>query len=416
MVKQEDFLVERWMDEYETKVSTNIAETCCASLSLKQVSEIIGKPIPFDQLANMPLTYGIIPGSLASRKAISAIYNETGSAVANNSTTTTPQVPIITPDDVLVSNGAIGANFLLYYSLVGPGDHVVVIDPIYQQLQSVPKMFGADISLLKLTSKAEYQPDLNEFKSLLKPSTKLVIINSPHNPSGVVWSTETLQKIIGLVKDHAKTHKVPAPYIHCDEVYRPVFFEKDESKWPLSIVHLYEKGISTSSATKAYGLAGLRFGWLVSRDSSVLVECTKRRDYSTISVSMVDDLLASWALESRGWHKLLSYHLATVCIPNLKVLKEWVAASNGAVSYVVPQGGTTILLHIVGVPNGDTVAFAKEFVTKKKVLVVPGETFNSPGTIRIGFANDSKAWAVGLGIIQDFLIEKKYVPAPWGHK
>ncbi|VVT55266.1 uncharacterized protein SAPINGB_P004510 [Magnusiomyces paraingens] len=404
MVNQEDFLVERWMDEFETTVQYQIAETCCASLSLDEVSAITGKPLPLAEIAQIPLTYGAIPGTAAAREAISAIYND--SVVGS--------VPKVTPEQVLVTNGAIGGNFLLYYSLVGPGDHVVVVDPIYQQLQSVPRMFGADVSLLHLEEDAGYLPDLAKLKSLLKSNTKLVIINSPHNPTGAVLSTLQLEQIVKIVKDTYKEFHpdgTEPPYIQCDEVYRPVFLTTDESTWPLSIVHVYERGVSTSSATKAYGLAGLRFGWVVSRDAALIEDCLKHRDYNTISVGLVDDALAAWALGNGGWRKLVQHHLTTIVLPNAAKLEEYVTSSNGAVSYVKPTGGTVVLLKIGGVK--DTVSFCRDFIAAKSVLVVPGETFNKPGTIRIGFANKTADLDIGLELLKDYLVEKRFVPSPW---
>lgn len=412
MVHQEDFLVERWMDEFETSVSCNIAETCCASLSLAQVAAITGRAVPVDALTSVPLTYGVIPGSAAARAAIAAIYNESAADADNDGA---GEVPVVSPEDVLVSNGAIGANFLAYYALVGPGDHVVVVDPLYQQLQSVPRMFGAEVTLLRLEKEQQYLPEPARIAALLRDNTKLVIINSPHNPTGAVISTARLREIVRVVRE-SRPHD--PPYIHCDEVYRPVFFGENEGAdeaegkgWPLSIVHLYERGVSTSSATKAYGLAGLRFGWLASRDAGFIEECLKRRDYNTISVSLVDDLLAAWALGSGGWRRLVVHHMRAVCRPNLALLDAYVAASNGAVAYTRPRGGTVVLLRITGVD--DTVAFCREFIAAKSTLIVPGETFNSPGYVRIGFANSPESLATGLERLKEYLIEKRYVASPW---
>lgn len=408
MVNQEQFLVERWMDEYETLVQTNIAETCCSSLSLDQVSKIIGSPIPTDKIVTSRLTYGSIPGSAEARDAIAGIYNSTKGSVTT--------AKDLTKDNLVITNGAIGANFLLYYTLLGKGDHAVIVNPIYQQLESVPRVFGADVDEFWLTPENDYQPDLDLLRKLVKSNTKLLVINSPHNPTGTVWSTETLKSIVETVKEKTDSKA----FIHCDEVYRPLYvnassedphLDLESSSLPCSIVHLYEKGISTSSATKAYGLAGLRFGWIASQDTEFLADCLSHRDYNTISVSMIDDIIAAWVFRNGGWLKLVNHNLRTVVYPNLKILDDFVSSSNGSVSYTKPQGGTVTLLRITNV--SDTVEFCRNFIKEKSVLVVPGETFKCPGAIRVGFANDTNDLIKGLEKLKEYLVSIKNVESPW---
>lgn len=399
MVKQEDFHIERWMDEFETAVELNISETCCYSLSLNQVAQIIGKPVPVDQISSSRLVYGAIPGSDGLRTNVANMVNETSFNAG-------PDAIKVDKSNVLVTNGAIGANFLLYYGLVGPGDNVVVVDPVYQQLKSVPAMFGAEVTLLDLKPENGYLPVIAELKQAIagaKNPTKLIIINSPHNPSGSVIPTSLLLEIVEVAR---KT----GAYLKCDEVYRPMYFQ-DPKDLPPSIVSLYDKGISTGSTSKAFGLAGLRLGWVVANDKQVLQDCLSRRDYNTISVGMLDDLLAAWALSE--YQKLIDYNTA-LCQETLSFLDTFVTSSNGAISYVKPQGGTTTFLQINGVPGSDTGKFCREFIAAKSTLIVPGETFDRPGFIRVGFGNEPEEFKAGLNRLKDYLVEARYVPSPWG--
>ncbi|ANB13650.1 Bna3p [Sugiyamaella lignohabitans] len=382
MVYQEDFGVERWMDAYETKVKLNISETCCASLSIEQLETILDKPFPVQNLLSKRLVYGDIPGSLDVRNTIAELYNETSIGDIK-----------INADDILATNGAIGANFLLYYSLVGPGDHVICVDPVYQQLKSVPAVFGGEVELLKLRQENDFLPDLDELHKMVRPGkTKIININSPHNPSGSVISDPLLKKIVDIARE-------AGAYLICDEVYRPLFHSLPKGvEAPSSVVSLYEKGISTGSTSKAFALAGLRFGWIVTSDKSVITECMKRRDYSTISVSMIDDIVATWALTGR--HKLLEHNIQ-LCKTNLEIVDQFIKDCEGAVSWYRPQAGTTMFLKIHGVTN--TEQFCKDFISEYSTLLVPGETFDSPGYVRIGFANATEDLKQGLDNLQKFI-------------
>lgn len=170
MVQIKPFEVEEWMDRLETTPGAlNIAETCCESLSIKDLAQLAGHDpsnIPID-LTSRRLTYGAILGSQALRTSISNLYN---SGSSNN------QLPI---DNVVVTPGAIMANFLLFYSLVGPGDHVICGYPTYQQLYEVPKSLGADVTLWKLKEESSWLPDVGELESMVKSNTKVLSCTCP---------------------------------------------------------------------------------------------------------------------------------------------------------------------------------------------------------------------------------------------
>lgn len=151
------------MDEYETKAKYNIAETCCASISVNELRQLSDKKDAEVVDLSVPLTYGEITGSSALRANLARLYS------------TKVGTPL-QPDNVLIQPGAISANFLVFYSLVGPGDHVICHYPTYQQLYSVPASLGAEVDLWKATPEREWQLDIEELKALIKPNTKLIVI------------------------------------------------------------------------------------------------------------------------------------------------------------------------------------------------------------------------------------------------
>ncbi|SCV04775.1 LAME_0H21132g1_1 [Lachancea meyersii CBS 8951] len=345
MPSQEHFAIERFMDEYEENVDFNVAETCCHSLTLNELHKLCDEK--FELNYDKRLTYGSICGSPELRSLIAKIHSS--------------QNVQLTKENVLITNGAIAANFLVSYALAGPGDHVICVAPTYQQLSSVPRMFGADVDILCLKEVDGYLPHIAELTAMIKPNTKLIVLNNPNNPLGSVIPTDLLEKIATVADDRNIT-------VLCDEVYSPLFHSCGQ---PKSFVQLSARGIVTGSMSKAYSAAGVRLGWIVSRDTKFLEQAASRRDYNTISVSMVDDEIAHYILRNRDAVLKRNY---TLCTENLATLKDFVKSSNGKFSFVhEPEGGSVCLIRVSGIE--DTEAFARSLATHYKVLFAPVEVF-----------------------------------------
>ncbi|SMN18192.1 similar to Saccharomyces cerevisiae YJL060W BNA3 Kynurenine aminotransferase, catalyzes formation of kynurenic acid from kynurenine [Maudiozyma saulgeensis] len=371
MPYQEDFAVEQFMDKFETQAKYNLGETCCYSLSLDDIEQLSGNRYELDR--SMRLTYRDIKGSEELRSLIASIYGNT-----------------LTGDNVLVSNGAIASNYLLYYTLVGKGDHVICVDPTYSQLYSVPEMFGAEVDLLKLTKEDGYIPNVNVLAKMIKKNTKLIIINNPNNPLGSVIPNNVMKDICQLCEKHDI-------YLHSDEVYRPMFHSLEEGfDLPDSACNLYSKAIVTCSMSKAYSVAGIRLGWMITQDKQVLRDAASRRDYNTISVSVIDDRIAQYVLKNAD--KVIKRNM-TLCKENYNYLTEFIEKNKEDFEYVaIPQGGTVCLLRTKKIE--DTYNFAEFLATEFNVLAVPGEAFNFPGTLRIGYGNSKDDLIVGLPLLK----------------
>ena len=365
------FKVEEWMNEYEIDAEYNIAETCVESLTVEELLNFSDDPAArLEEIKKMQLTYGDIKGSPAFKKGVSGLYEK------------------IKPENILPSHGAIGANFLLLYSLVEAGDEVVSVFPTYQQLYSIPESFGAEVKKLDLKYEDGFLPDLEKLKSLVTKKTKLIAVNNPNNPSGVVMKREILEKIVEIARE-------ADAYLLADEVYRG--FDLEE-KIP-SIADLYEKGISVGSMSKVFSLAGLRMGWIAGPEE-VIELCQLHRDYTTISNSMISDYLSVIALKNKD--KILKRNLKKVK-RQLQILDRWVQ-NEDLVEYVKPNGGTTAFLNYK--LDLDSETFAKKLFREKGVLVVPGTAFGRDKFIRIGFAGSEKELKAGLALLKEFLDEK----------
>ncbi|PNH43294.1 hypothetical protein VD0004_g4136 [Verticillium dahliae] len=389
MVRLAPFEVERWMDEYErTPGVINIAETCAASISIDELvalSEDKSGKSPID--TSTCLVYGAIPGSEALRSNIASQHENLSS------------------ENVLITQGAIAANFLTLYALVGPGDHVICVYPTYQQLYSVPRSLGADVTLWKLTAENGFVPDVAELEALVRPNTKMIIINNPNNPTGASIPRSVLAALVGTARARDMT-------ILSDEVYRPLFHALHDDAGaavPPSITGLgYDKVIATGSMSKAYALAGLRIGWAASPSAALLARLASARDYTTISVSRLDDQVAAYALAPPVRAPLLRRNVA-LARTNRALVEAFVDAHAGVCSWVRPSAGTTAFLRFErdGAPVDD-VAFARDVLDRTKVFFVPGSKCfgdggDFKGYVRIGYVCHTEVLKEGLEKLGGYL-------------
>ena len=364
------FAVEEWMNEYETGARYNIAETCVDSVSLDELFALTGesKDEFLSKFCATRLTYGDIWGSDALREGVCRLYRT------------------VRPDEVVLTHGAAGANHHVFCSLISAGDRVVSIMPTYQQLYSIPEAIGADIAIMHLKQENHYLPDLDELKALVTPGTKMVCINNPNNPTGALMSRELLEQIIEIARG------VDA-YVLCDEVYRHL---TQADGWCESVADLYEKGVSVSSMSKVFSLAGIRMGWIATHDKAAVKAFLSHRDYNLISCGMFDDAVSSLAL--RHSDEMIRRNQAIVR-ENLAILDEWVQA-HPHFYYTKPQAGTTALVYYdYDIPSYE---FCERLYHETGSFVTPGECFEQPHSMRIGYACDAQTLKDGLAALADF--------------
>jgi aspartate/methionine/tyrosine aminotransferase len=364
------FAVEQWMNAHETKCRFNLAETCVESLTIAELLDMAGqRAAVLEELLPLKMTYGAIEGSDRLRTAIAGLYTSRS------------------PEDVLVTHGAIGANALVYQALVAAGDRIVTILPTYQQHYSIPESMGADVQRLHLQADNGYLPDLEELRRLVTPGTKLIAFSNPNNPTGSLMERALLEEVVRIAAS------VNA-YILSDEVYRGT--TQDHDTLTPSIADLYPRGISTGSMSKAFSLAGFRLGWICG-PSDILSAAEIHRDYNTISVGILDDLFSSIALENRDKILARSRNLVRT---NLAMLDRWMQ-SESALSYVKPRAGTvTLLSYAVDMPSEE---FCVRLLEETGVLFTPGSAFEIEGCVRIGYANGSAILEEGLRRTSGFL-------------
>ena len=373
-MKIKPFAVEEWMNAWEVGAKYNIAETCVDSISMNELFELTAedKTEFLNRLCARRLSYGDIEGLPEFRKGVCGLYKT------------------LNIENIVPTHGASGANHHVFYSLISPGDRVVSIMPTYQQLYSIPESYGADVQILHLSKENNYLPDLEKLRRLVTPETKMICINNPNNPTGALMSEQMLREIVEIARS-------ADAWILCDEVYRHLSQEDD---WCPSIVDLYEKGISVSSMSKVFSLAGLRLGWIATHDMSVVKSCLSHRDYNLVSCGVFDEMLAAAALKHRD--KLLE-RSRKIVRENLQILDDWVG-SEPHVSYVKPKAGTTALVYYD--LDISSYEFCEEMYKKTGAFVTPGDCFEVPHSMRIGYAYGKQDLIDGLKAISEYIAMK----------
>ena len=371
-MKIKPFGVEIWMNEFETQCKYNLAETCVASLTVEELINLSGKGNSIlEELLPMKLTYGEIEGSMRLRESISTLYQNQ------------------TIENIVVTHGAIGANALVHEAMVSEGDHVISICPTYQQHYSIPESYGAEVEILWLKSENNFLPDLIELKNMLRSNTKLIVLNNPNNPTGALMMDEYLNNFIDVIAPSGA-------YVLCDEVYRGT--NQEGTGFAPAMADIYDKGISVSSMSKVFSLAGIRLGWIAG-PREVLESVMIRRDYNTISVGMIDDYFASLALENK--EKIIE-RSQNITRGNLKILDEWVS-NEPSITYIKPKSGTTALLRYdLEMTSRD---LCIQLLQNTGVMFTPGSVMEMEGWLRIGYANNPQVLSSGLKLVGEFLSE-----------
>lgn len=381
------------MDKYETKCKYNIAETCCHSLSINELVELSEnkdlKPSDLIDLSD-PQTYGEIRGSTALRENLSRLYSgKVG----------TP----LSPDGVLITPGAIAANHLIFYSLLSPGDHVICHYPTYQQLYTVPESLGCTVSLWKSDPENKWLPSIEDLQSLVEanPATKLIIINNPQNPTGQILPKSLLHKLV----DFAESKNIT---LMADEVYRPIFhgIAPMDTEFPPSLLSLgYKNTVVTGSLSKAYSLAGLRVGWIASRNQELIEKCASTRDYTTISVSKLDQKVAAFALGPDTIHALLGRNIQ-LAKANVEILEKWIIKHDEYASWTKPVSGTTAFVKFERDGKRiDARAFCEDVQEKTGVMLLPGDLFGEEfnGYVRFGYVCATQVLKDGLDALRVYM-------------
>ncbi len=352
------FRIERWYERYEFTTELMLSSSDCESLSVGELLEL--EPDARERLASMRLGYTEVPGSAELRSAIAALYTW------------------VQPVDVVALAAAEEGIFAVEHAVLRPGDHAVVETPCYESALAVARSTGADVDAWRRSYSDGWAHDLDELERLLRPHTKLVYVNTPHNPTGTSMPRAVLDRVVELCAERGAV-------LFCDEVYRELEHDP-EGRLPAGC-DLYERAVSLGSVSKTYGLPGLRTGWVACRDRALRDAIVAVKLYTTICSSAPSELLAALALRHREG---LVERNRSLVLGNLTLADAFVERHGGRVDWVRPTASP------VGFPRlrvDDTQAFCERLAAEAGVLLLPGEVYDEPGHVRFGLGRLGAAQA-----------------------
>jgi hypothetical protein len=348
------FDLERWQSTWENRVRFNLSESGVHPLSVRELLALAGSSA--DPLLDVRLGYSQSNGTDALRDRIAALY------------------PGAAPEQILVTTGSAEANYLAALRLIEPGDTVAMLLPNYLQLWGHAQNLGAVVRGFRLHEERGWEAEPAEIRAAIAPGTKLVVVTNPHNPTGHVLSETARRAIV------ERAAEVGA-WLLADEVY--IGAEREAPITP-SFWGQYDRLICVSGLSKAYGLPGLRIGWLVA-PRELVADIWARHDYTTIGPSGASDRLAALALDPAVRTRLLA-RTRDILRGNYPELEAWLRSFGDAFAWVPPQAGAICFVRYHPRIKGEDLV--ERVRVGQSVLLVPGEHFGMPGFLRFGFGNE----------------------------
>jgi aspartate/methionine/tyrosine aminotransferase len=346
------FKLERYFAEYEFKVKYLLSPSDCEALTLAEMLEW-AIPEGLKMWQDMAFGYTESQGHPRLREEIARLY----------SSISPEQVMVAVPEEAI---------YIAMQTLLKPGDHVVALFPAYQSLYEVARSLGCQLSLWRLQpGEGRWRLDLDELERSLKPNTRLLVINFPHNPTGYLPPQTELEAILEIARAHDL-------YVFSDEMYR--LLEYDPSERLPSVCDRYDKGTSLSGLSKAFALPGLRTGWLCSKSDELMEAWLTFKDYTTICNSAPSEILGILALGSK--ERILERNLGIIQ-RNLETAGQFMARHAQCFEWLPPQAGSVAFPRWLGV--GSAQDFCREVLDQQGVMIVPGSIFDYLGEhFRVG--------------------------------
>ena len=363
-VRIADFALERYFARWEFAVEHLL---CASDVQAYPMAELLA--LADDETRalwdGLELGYTESTGHPLLRREIAALYET------------------IEPDEVLTFAGAEEAIFCLANVLLGPGDHAIVTWPAYQSLYEVGRAAGADVTLHELHESDGWAIDIDRLRAQVTPATRLIVVNTPHNPTGMLADRATYDALVAIAAESGA-------HLLVDEVYRGLEFDESE-RLPAGADAL-ERGISLGVMSKAYAMAGLRIGWLATHDRELLGRLAAFKDYTTICSSAPSEILSIIAL--RAGPQVLARSRGIIAA-NLELLDAFLDDWADRFTWVRPRAGSIGFARLT-VPGVRIDDWAAELVRAEGVLLIPGSQFEYPGNhFRLGFGRTDLPEALG---------------------
>ena len=367
----EKFELEWWLNPYDAIATHNMGSSCCKPMNMQELFELDGvsRDEVMDAIANMSLHYGYFEGMPRLKDAIAGLFE-------------TPQVAA---ENVMVVHGATSANALTCYALCEKGDNVIVVVPSYQQFVSIPAALGCEVRQYVSGPEDGFGINFRRLADMVDGHTKAIFLTSPSNPTGYGMSREELEQLAAIARP-------VGAYVVCDEIYRGL-----TEGYAASIVDVYERGISTGGTSKVFSSAGLRIGWIVTRDLGLTHVIKNLRSFNTICESPITELLAAIVLEHK---EEIFARNRKICAEGRAALNEWLKGQPHLHLACESQGSTSFLTYDWDIPTKE---FCEDLFDKTGALVCHGMCFNMEHGFRIGYGyGDVEYFKAGLAKLAEY--------------
>ncbi len=357
----EIFAMERMQSTWENLVDYDMSESGVRPLTLRELVEM---GFDLEAFLDQPLGYSQSNGTIALRERLAAIYPAAGI------------------EQIEVTNGTSEANYLVALSQLRPGDEVAMEVPNYMQMPGVARSLGATVRTFRLRQDTGWEPDWEEFDRAVTSKTRLLYLSNPNNPTGAVLSADAMGRIVDRCER-------TGTWLIADEVYLGAEIERPRttSFWGTS-----ERVVVTSGLSKAYGIPGVRVGWIVGPERLV-AECWSQHDYLTIGPNKMSDRIARVAVEAANRERCYA-RTREILGHNLPVAREWIAGFGGRLTWREPQAGAIALVRYdADVPS---VKIAERVRTRQSTLIVPGAHVGLEGHLRLWLGGREEFLREGL--------------------
>ena len=344
------FEMERMQSTWENLVDFDMSESGVRPVTLRELVEL---GFDLDAALDMPLGYSQSNGTLPLREQLTTTY--AGATV----------------DHIEVTNGTSEANYLLALAMLQPGDEIAMEIPNYMQLWGVPHSLQAPVRTFRLRPDQGWEPDWEEFERAVTPKTRLLYLSNPNNPSGAILSDEAMRRIVRRCEE-------TSTLLIADEVYlgAEVDGPRTKSFWGMS-----DTVVVTSGLSKAYGIPGVRIGWIVG-PPAVVEACWSQHDYITIGPNKLSDLVARTAVKPENREKLYA-RTRGILAANLAVITRWAAGLGDLLEFNTPRAGAMALVRYkADIPS---LALCERIRVEQSTLVVPGIHVGLEGYLRLWY-------------------------------
>lgn len=368
-MKLNSFKLERYFAKYEFSVKYLLSSSDCDGLPQKELLNMADLETK-NLWDNLKLGYTESQGLPLLRQEVAKLYKG------------------INPDNTLIVAPEEGI-FITLNSILEKGDHVICTFPGYQSLYEVAEGIGCEVTRWKPDEEQGWRFDPEFLTKNIKPNTKLIIFNFPHNPTGYLASRKDFDRIIEIAKEHNI-------YVFSDEMYR--FLEYNSEDRLPSAPEVYDKAVSLFGMSKTFGMAGVRLGWIVTRDLELYQKMATFKDYTTICSSAPSEMLSLIALRAKG--KIIQRHLDRIK-RNLELTDSFFNEHEDLFSWIRPKAGTIAFPKLI--KDEDSYEFCERVIKEVGIMVLPSTVYDYDNKhFRLGFGREN--FPEALKALESYLI------------